>query len=232
MPEEINRVATDAIADLLLTSCRDADANLLREGIAPERIRFVGNVMIDSLVHLLPRAAESRILDTLGVAEGRYVAVTLHRPSNVDDPRRLKLILGQLQDLADDQPVVFPMHPRTRKTLEASGVARDAAGVRMIDPLGYHDFLRLQSRAALVVTDSGGVQEETTYLGIPCLTVRPNTERPVTITEGTNRLVDPEVESLVHLAREALADPRRKPVIEGWDGHAAERICRILESSL
>lgn len=232
MPEEINRMVTDAIADLLLTSCRDADAQLRREGVAPERIHFVGNVMIDSLLQLLPRAAGSPILDTLHLAENRYVAVTLHRPSNVDDPRRLRLILEQLQALARDLPVVFPIHPRTRKMLESSTFSASGSGLNIIDPLGYLDFLRLQSAAALVITDSGGVQEETTFLGIPCLTVRPNTERPITITEGTNRLVDPERDDLGQVARATLARPRQRPVLEGWDGHAAERVCKILERAL
>jgi len=188
--------------------------------------------MIDSLLQLLPRAAGSPILDTLHLAESRYVAVTLHRPSNVDDPRRLRLILEQLQALALDLPVVFPIHPRTRKMLEASSFSTQGSGLRIIDPLGYLDFLRLQSSAALVITDSGGVQEETTFLGIPCLTVRPNTERPITITEGTNRLVDPERDDLGRVARETLERPRRRPVLEGWDGHAAERVCKILERAL
>jgi UDP-N-acetylglucosamine 2-epimerase (non-hydrolysing) len=232
MPEEINRMVTDAIADLLLTSCRDADRNLLREGVAPERIRFVGNVMIDSLVQLLPRADASPVLDTLKLAEGRYAAVTLHRPSNVDEPARLQRILNQLQELARSMPVVFPVHPRTRKTIAGSGFQFQVPGLQVIDPLGYLDFLRLQSAAALVITDSGGVQEETSFLGIPCLTVRPNTERPITITQGTNRLVDPEQQNLAEAAREALANRRPRPTLEGWDGRAAERVCTILERAL
>ena len=204
MPEEINRLATDAIADLLLTPSRDADANLLREGVAPDKIRFVGNVMIDSLLQLLPRAAGSTVLEQLQLTPRAYVAVTLHRPSNVDDPARLALILDQLGALAADLPIVFPVHPRTRNALPQRPAPGDQ--LQLIEPLGYLDFLRLQSEAALVITDSGGIQEETSYLGIPCLTLRANTERPITITQGTNRLLDLDQQSLQQAAR-ALRGP-------------------------
>lgn len=225
MPEEINRLATDAIADLLLTPSRDADENLLREGIAPEKIRFVGNVMIDSLVQLLPRAAESGVLAKNSLQPRTYAAVTLHRPSNVDEPKRLALLMEQLVQLAAQMPVVFPMHPRTRKMLGASGFQFPVSGLSVLAPLGYLDFLRLQSEAAVVVTDSGGIQEETSFLGIPCLTVRPNTERPITVTHGTNRLLDPEKESLATAAVTAAANrPAKAPSIEGWDGRTAARI--------
>jgi len=233
MPEEINRLVTDAIADLLLTPSRDADANLRAEGVPAEKIRFTGNVMIDSLVELLPRASQSPILDAVGVKAGHYVAVTLHRPSNVDHPAALARILDALEDVTREMPVIFPVHPRTQKQIESSGRAIDRCALRIIQPLGYLDFLRLQSAAAVVITDSGGVQEETTYLGIPCLTLRPSTERPVTVTHGTNRLVDPAAESLSSAVRSAIAGkPARAPVIEGWDGRAAGRIVHELETLL
>ncbi len=232
MPEEINRLATDAISDLLLTPSRDADANLLREGIAPEKIHLVGNVMIDSLVHLLPQAEKSTILETTGVTKGKYVAVTLHRPSNVDDPKNLMNIINALEVVTKHLPVVFPIHPRTRKILEQSDSKIQNLNSKIIAPLGYLDFLKLQSSAALVITDSGGVQEETSYLGIPCLTLRPNTERPITITHGTNRLVNPATESLATLAMETLRAPRQTSPIEWWDGNAAVRILDVLEKHL
>ena len=214
---------------MLLTPSRDADENLKRESIAPEKIRFVGNVMIDSLVQLLPKAAESKILATQNLTSRNYVAVTLHRPSNVDDPQRLALIMQQLAELARELPVVFPVHPRTKKMLSDSGFKFQVSGFKLLDPLGYLDFLRLQSEAALVITDSGGVQEETTFLGIPCLTVRPNTERPITITHGTNRLIDPATESLRDVAKKSIATrPASPPQIEFWDGKTAARICAAI----
>lgn len=231
MPEEINRLATDAICDLLLTPSRDADENLGGEGVPPEKIRFVGNVMIDSLVQLLPRAAESKILEAQNLKPRAYVAVTLHRPSNVDDPQRLRLIMDQLAEVAAALPVIFPVHPRTLKMLTAENRKSQIANLKLTPPLGYLDFLRLQSEAALVITDSGGVQEETSYLGIPCLTLRPNTERPVTISHGTNRLLDPAREPLREAARNAIASrPASPPQIELWDGKAAPRIVQELRT--
>lgn len=224
MPEEINRLVTDAIADLLFTPSRDGDENLLREGVAREKIHFVGNVMIDSLIRLLPEAEKSPVLQTLGVQPGAYVAVTLHRPSNVDDATRLLGIMRSLESVAAHQPVVLPLHPRTRKMLEASAFRSTHPNLIICDPLGYLDFLRLQSAAALVITDSGGVQEETSYLGIPCLTLRPNTERPITITQGTNRLLDPNREDLTFASLQAVKQGIKPARIEGWDGHAAARI--------
>jgi UDP-N-acetylglucosamine 2-epimerase (non-hydrolysing) len=234
MPEEINRLVTDAVSDLLLTSCRDADAQLQREGIPASKIRFVGNVMIDSLVMMLPRAEVSRTPCNLGVDGHPFVLVTLHRPSNVDEPARLKLLMENLAELGRQFQVVFPMHPRTRKMLEQSGIAAATPGLLLTEPLSYLDFMALEVQAALVITDSGGVQEETSYLGIPCLTVRPNTERPVTITEGTNRLLDPEKESLSAAAQTAISAGRRKTpcTIEGWDGKAAQRIALALCKSV
>ena len=187
MPEEINRILTDQISDLLLTPSPDGDANLRGEGIPESRIRFVGNVMIDSLLAQLKNAENSRIREDLGVAGADYAALTLHRPSNVDDPAAFARILDALENIAQRLPIIFPVHPRTRARLDEFGLAarlEQTANIRVIEPLGYLDFLRLYSGARLVLTDSGGIQEETTALGIPCLTLRENTERPVTVTLG------------------------------------------------
>ena len=232
MPEEINRLVTDAISDVLLTPSRDANDNLLREGISPEKIHFVGNVMIDSLIRLLPEAQKSQILQKTKVNKGYYVAVTLHRPSNVDDPACLIRIMKALEEVATQHPVVLPLHPRTRKRLESVSYDPTQPRLKLVDPLGYLDFLCLESNAALVITDSGGVQEETTYLGIPCLTLRPNTERPITITHGTNRLLDPERDNLAHAAHESILTPPSAQAIELWDGQAATRIVQILSDIL
>lgn len=221
MPEEINRVVTDRLADMLFTPSRDADANLRAEGVAPERIHFVGNVMIDSLVRALP-AARSTDAVARHAGDGAYALVTLHRPGNVDDPVRLDGILAGLRDLAERMTVVFPLHPRTRTRID------DPGPMRLLDPVPYPEMLALTDRAALVITDSGGLQEETSYLGVPCLTVRPNTERPVTVTEGTNRLVA-EPDALPAAITEALARGRRAPgSVELWDGRAAGRLVEIL----
>jgi len=223
MPEEINRLVTDRLADLLLTPSRDADEQLRREGEPDEEIVFVGNVMIDSLFHALGAAKASRYRERLGV-NGDSVVVTLHRPSNVDAPERLASLASALRDIAEARPVIFPAHPRTRQRLAAAAI--DLGRVRLLDPIAYTEMLDLVSGAAVVVTDSGGLQEETTALGVPCLTVRDNTERPITVTEGTNQLVrDPAMlPSLVRDARRP-AQPRRP---EGWDGHAGLRIVETL----
>ena len=217
MPEEINRLVTDRIADLLLTPSRDADDALRREGVPEHRIAFVGNVMIDSLFHALRHVPAD-------AGEAGAVVVTLHRPSNVDEPRRLAAIAGALRAIAEDRPVVFPVHPRTRQRLSEAGL--DLGDVRLLAPVPYREMLGYVARAHAVVTDSGGLQEETTALGVPCFTVRDNTERPVTITEGTNRLVlDPsELPQLVSRAVRPAA-PRRP---EGWDGRAGERVVAAL----
>ncbi len=232
MPEEINRVLTDQIADLLFTPSRDADANLLHEGSSRESIYFVGNVMIDSLVHLLPQAEMSTIEARLGLRPEGYVLVTMHRPSNVDDPTTLRTIIKALVSLADLLPVVFPMHARTRQHVIEFGLEELLTGhprLRVLEPLGYIDFLALMRRATIVLTDSGGVQEETTYLGVPCLTVRPNTERNLTIELGTNQLVQPDCDSILQAATAVLQGARRSRTIpEYWDGHAAERIVQVL----
>jgi UDP-N-acetylglucosamine 2-epimerase (non-hydrolysing) len=225
MPEEINRVLTDRLSDLLFTPSRDGDENLAAEGIAKERVHFVGNVMIDSLRAALPRARESRIHEKLELSPGKYALATLHRPANVDEPAALARVLSALADVAALLPVVFPVHPRTRARMESFS----APGLKVVEPLGYLDFLALTADARLVMTDSGGIQEETTALGVPCLTLRENTERPVTITEGTNQLVGTDPARIVPAARETLQGGARKGRMpELWDGRAAERIARIL----
>ncbi|MFL6257463.1 MAG: non-hydrolyzing UDP-N-acetylglucosamine 2-epimerase [Pyrinomonadaceae bacterium] len=234
MPEEINRLVTDQLSDLLLTPSEDADRNLLAEGIPAERIRFVGNVMIDSLFKQLERAASSRVREELEVEGSDYAVVTLHRPSNVDEPEVLGRILSALRRIGERLPVVFPIHPRTRKNLEEFGLldALEQRGrVRLTEPLGYLDFLRLYSGARLVLTDSGGIQEETTALGIPCLTLRENTERPITVELGTNRIVGTDPARIVAESESALSGERQKEpprVPPLWDGHAAERILDAL----
>lgn len=232
MPEEINRLLTDQLSELLLTPSADADRNLIGEGIPAERIRLVGNVMIDSLLKQLERAEGSRVREELGLGGSDYAVVTLHRPSNVDDSRVLRGILSALTRISKQLPVVFPTHPRTRKRLGEFGLL-DAAGsgMRFVEPLGYLDFLRLYSGARLVLTDSGGIQEETTALGVPCLTLRENTERPVTVELGTNRVVGTDPERIVAEAERALADDERKEpprVPPLWDGHTAGRILDAL----
>ena len=225
MPEEINRLVTDRLADLLFTPSRDADENLRREGIEQNKIAFVGNVMVDTLLHGLPRARQELMREQLGVREKEYALVTIHRPSNVDAADRLTAVMAALGRVARAMPVVFPIHPRTSNRLTPRD--REALGdVRLLEPLPYHAMLDLTAGARLVITDSGGLQEETTALGIPCLTVRENTERPVTVTEGTNRLAaDPEVFARLALDARPNGSSRRP---EGWDGKAAERIALAL----
>ena len=229
MPEEINRLLTDQISDLLFTPSRDGDRNLLNEGIPAGKIHFVGNVMIDTLARLLPKAEGRWPALQAQLSLRRYLLVTLHRPSNADHPETLAQILGALAQLSSEIPVIFPVHPRTRQRIEQAGLAASALHLHLLEPLGYLDFLALQAHAALVLTDSGGIQEETTYLGIPCLTARPNTERPVTITEGTNRLVVSTTAAILEAARQALAGDAHRPAQppELWDGHAAERIVQV-----
>ena len=228
MPEEINRLVTDQLADLLFTPSEDGDENLRREGVPAEKIFRVGNVMIDSLVRLLPMAQKALTQTTKndGLPE-RYALVTLHRPANVDDSVTLKGILESLLEVNRDLAVVFPAHPRTRKRIADFGL--NPGQLRVLDPLPYVDFLGLQSRATIVITDSGGIQEETTYLGVPCLTVRENTERPVTVSMGTNVLVGRDPEKLrVELSRVLAGKAKKGTVPPLWDGHAGERIAEIL----
>ena len=229
MPEEINRIVVDHIGDYLFTTCVDADKNLLKEGVSQEKIFFVGNVMIDTLVKLKPVAQKSSIVESLGLCEKKYVLATLHRPSNVDDSQRLRGLIGSLERIGSVAPVIFPVHPRTRQRIEALDYAFDPKQLMLVDPLGYVDFIKLQIDAAAVITDSGGVQEETTFLGIPCLTLRPNTERPVTITQGTNQLVGEDCKALEQKTQSVLNGKKRVGTIPAlWDGKAAQRIADIL----
>ena len=232
MPEEINRALTDRISDLLLTPSADADRNLLAEGVAPERIVRVGNVMIDSLLAQLEPARQSAILAQLNLSPGGFAALTLHRPSNVDDAATLKNIFAALTEIAAELPIIFPAHPRTQTRLKEFDIT-PPPGVKLIEPLGYRDFLQLWSNARLVLTDSGGLQEETTALGVPCLTLRENTERPITVEQGTNQVVGRQPERIVAAALEVLrGDQNRRPRIPDlWDGRAAERIVDALLKS-
>jgi UDP-N-acetylglucosamine 2-epimerase (non-hydrolysing) len=229
MPEEINRALTDQLADLLLTPSADADANLLREGIPIERIVRVGNVMIDTLFQQLERARHSTILDDLELRPREFAALTLHRPSNVDNPEALSRIWSALGEIARELPIIFPAHPRTQARMLEFGLSAPA-GVRVIAPLGYLDFLQLWSNGLMALTDSGGLQEETTALGVPCLTLRENTERPITIEQGSNRLVGSDPALIIGAAREILSGgvsyTGRAP--ELWDGRAADRIVEAL----
>ncbi len=256
MPEEINRLLTDAISDLLFCSELSGVENLRREGVPEKKIHFVGNVMIDTLLTNREKAERSGVLATLGVDEGRsYAVVTLHRPSNVDDPAMMGPIMVALDEIGREMPVIFPVHPRTRAMLEngvrssnsafctqeagrkpggQGGRKAAASGLILLDPLGYLDFLKLMAHARVVLTDSGGIQEETTILGTPCLTLRDNTERPVTVEMGTNRLVGSDPERILAAWREVMADAGcQKPVQPPlWDGRAAQRIADILIAEL
>lgn len=222
MPEEINRLVTDQLSNVLFTPSADGDLNLKREGIPAERVHLVGNVMIDTLVQFLPiaRAIKSN------VPQG-YALVTLHRPANVDDPKMLRKILGALATVSRDLPVIFPVHPRTRHAIREFGLQTD--GIQIIEPLSYLEFLGMQCSASVVITDSGGIQEETTYLGIPCLTVRPNTERPVTTEIGTNILIGDDMNALQSETIRILSGQGKQGRIPPlWDGHASERIAALL----
>lgn len=226
MPEEINRIATDSIADILWTPSPDGDENLLREGVLPEKIHRVGNIMIDSLEMLRNRIEGRQTYKVYGLKQGRYIMVTLHRPANVDHAETLRILTTRLIRISERIPVVFPVHPRTRAMLEKIALMdelRTAPGMMIIDPLGYIDFMNLIFNCTCAITDSGGIQEETSYLGIPCITMRPNTERPVTITHGTNRLST--IEAMEDDVAQILAgDHRELEAIDLWDGHTAERV--------
>lgn len=233
MPEEINRIVTDRLTSLHLTPSPDGDENLLREGANPAGIVRVGNCMIDSVDANVARARQGGALSRFGVSPRGYVLATLHRPSNVDDSQRLAKLVSVLSSIAATLPVIFPVHPRTRARLESAGLAGAASGLLLSEPLGYLDFLQLQDGATVVITDSGGVQEETTALGVPCLTVRDNTERPVTITEGTNKLVGSNPDVLPGEVAEVLAGRGKRGRVPAlWDGKAGERAAAAIRKFL
>jgi len=227
MPEEINRIVTDSIADILWTPSPDGDENLLREGIAPEKIERVGNIMIDSLEMMRPRIMGENAAAKYGLKNGSFGVVTLHRPSNVDDRETLGRLCEALNRIAADLPLIFPVHPRTKKNLEAFGLFADLAaapGMHLDGPVSYIMFMNLVFNCRLAITDSGGIQEETTYLGIPCLTLRPNTERPITVTEGTNRLCTPD--DIENMTASALANESNAKPPPLWDGKTAGRVVK------
>ena len=232
MPEEINRVVTDSISDLLFTPSRDADENLLREGIPPERIHFVGNVMIDSLLTYLPKTQHRDTLQRFGLVSGNYATMTLHRPSNVDDRRVLAGIIETIAELARTLPIVWPVHPRARKMLDQFDLLPlldHGTSVKLVDPLGYLDMLTLNRSARLILTDSGGLQEEATVLGVPCITLRENTERPVTVESGCNQVVGNHPVRIWEGVCSALArNGHHMTVPKLWDGNTAQRIVEVL----
>ena len=233
MPEEINRVLTDSISDLLFCTEQSGVDNLKAEGISNEKIHLVGNVMIDTLLRNKAKAERSTILDDLNLNGDSYAILTLHRPANVDDPQVLAQILEAVDSLQHDMPVIFPIHPRTRKNLSSGSLAKrldKMPGLRLLDPIGYLDFMKLMSKARLVMTDSGGVQEETTILEVPCVTLRENTERPVTVELGNNRIVGTDPKRIIAACREIIANnsPHQCRTPPLWDGKASKRIVRIL----
>ncbi len=233
MPEEINRIVTDSIADILWTPSPDADENLLREGVASGKIERVGNIMIDSLEMMRPRIEREKAFSKYGLKSGGYGIVTLHRPSNVDNRGTLMRLCDALQRIAAELPLAFPVHPRTRKNLEAFGLYKklsDTPGIHLDEPVSYIPFMNLVFNCRLAISDSGGIQEETTYLGIPCLTLRPNTERPITVSEGTNRLCTPENIAAHAESAMALKSTRKSP--ELWDGKTAARVMASMKRSL
>ncbi|MFO0691461.1 MAG: UDP-N-acetylglucosamine 2-epimerase (non-hydrolyzing) [Myxococcota bacterium] len=232
MPEEINRVLTDAVSEWLFTTEPSAETNLLREGVPREKIHFVGNVMIDTLMAHREHARRLDTLERLGLSPRGYAVLTLHRPSNVDSPDHLRRLFGVLSRLGDRIPVVFPVHPRTRGVIEKN-LQGERINLRMTEPLGYLEFLRLLMDAQMVLTDSGGIQEETTALGVPCLTLRESTERPVTVSEGTNTIVGTDPRAIEQAIEKQLSSPwptGRTPAL--WDGRAAVRIVDVLERDL
>ena len=236
MPEEINRILTDSISDLLFCSESSGVENLRAEGVPEEKILLVGNVMIDTLLKNRAKADESTVLDDMGLDAGGYAVLTLHRPANVDDPVVFGRILDALEVIQADLPIVFPAHPRTTKNIDAAGFGDRVtamAGLRIIEPVGYLDFLKLTSSARLVLTDSGGIQEETTILKVPCLTLRENTERPSTVDVGSNRIVGTQTAAILDAYREIASGQGRPPGVPPlWDGHAAERIAGHLVERL
>jgi UDP-N-acetylglucosamine 2-epimerase (non-hydrolysing) len=233
MPEEINRLVTDSVADILLPPSKDAIENLLREGHSESKIHLVGNIMIDTLLEFRPQILRSNILSQLGIKEKEYALVTLHRPSNVDNSADFKRILFAFEKIQKRIPIIFPVHPRTRKMLEdpeLKSITDNMSQLILCDPLGYFDFGRLVMGCRMVITDSGGIQEESTVYGIPCITIRENTERPITIWQGTNELAGTDTHKIVHFAEQILDGNWKKGKIpELWDGHTAERIVDCLE---
>jgi UDP-N-acetylglucosamine 2-epimerase (non-hydrolysing) len=228
MPEEINRIITDAVSNYLFVTEPSGEENLRREGVAGDKIFVVGNVMIDTLLRFRAKANESDVLERLKLREREYAIATLHRPSNVDDAKQITALIGVLSEIATRLPVIFPVHPRTRQRIEALGLA--TPGIQLIGPQGYLDFMRLMASSRIVLTDSGGIQEETTILQVPCLTLRENTERPVTITQGTNQLVGTKPENILKAAHEVLdSEYPANRVPDLWDGRAAARILDVLE---
>ena len=233
MPEEINRIVTDRLASILLTPSPDGDENLRREGVPDARIFCVGNVMIDTLLRHRAQAPWDRLAAALGLEPRRYAVLTLHRPANVDSAERLVTLLDRLAPIAASMPVIFPIHPRTAKRLEEHGLRGAASGLRLVAPLGYLDFLALMDHAACVLTDSGGIQEETTVLGVPCFTIRDNTERPVTIACGTNTLVGADARDLAAAFAEFQATGgKRGRVPELWDGRSGQRVAEVVARAL
>ncbi|NQT65209.1 MAG: UDP-N-acetylglucosamine 2-epimerase (non-hydrolyzing), partial [FCB group bacterium] len=235
MPEEINRILTDAISDYLLTPSPDGDENLLAEGVPKKKIFFVGNIMIDSLIQYQDKAKGSDILERINVKRD-YALITLHRPSNVDDKDGLLTILNAFKEVSRSIDLVFPIHPRTTKQIQTFGLEEKVKKIKnlyLIQPVGYYDFLKLQMDAEFILTDSGGIQEESTYFGVPCLTLRPNTERPITITEGTNTLVKLKTEDIINEAKKILSGNIKKGKIpKYWDGKTAVRVVKIFREKL
>jgi UDP-N-acetylglucosamine 2-epimerase (non-hydrolysing) len=235
MPEEVNRLVVDTLADWLLTPSPDATENLVREGIDPRRIFWVGNVMADSLLATMRTLDVDAVCDGYAVQRGNFALLTMHRPSNVDDAATLTRILAGVAEIAQDTTVLFPVHPRTAPQLQlprVQRILRRAPRLRLLPPLGYRDCAALQAAAAVVMTDSGGIQEETTILGVPCVTLREHTERPITVTQGTNRVVGTQTDAIVDGVRAALSlGPLTKQVPDGWDGKAAERIVGVLTTT-
>ena len=232
MPEEINRILTDAISNYLLTPSIDGDENLLAEGVSKDKIFFVGNIMIDSLMQYQEKARNSDILDRIDIKDD-YALITLHRPSNVDNKEGLLTILNAFEEISKSISLIFPIHPRTTKQIQTFGLEEKVKKMRnlhLVPPVGYYDFLKLQMDAKFILTDSGGIQEESTYFGVPCLTLRPNTERPITITQGTNTLVKLETDDIINEAKKILSGNIKKGSIpKYWDGKTAERIVKIFK---
>lgn len=232
MPEEINRILTDQVSDALFTTEPSANENLKNEGIDERRVHFVGNVMIDSLDRFRARALALNVHEPMGLEPGRYVLVTLHRPRNVDDPSRLAGILSSLAQLSTHHPVVFPIHPRTLANVKRFDLEKILAQIAVLGPIPYLEFIALMDGAGAVITDSGGIQEETTVLGVPCVTLRPNTERPITLVEGTNQLFDGDLEDLPQAVLDRIGQMRRPSRPALWDGRAADRIAEITVKQL